>query len=446
MHDYGWNHIGAREKQTILSGFESGETLGGPYHMEIHPTDRCDIACRFCSTQKLRSRTELTRGTVDRLLDQAVTAGVRSVSISGGGEPLVGDIGRHVITRLAEHGVPVAHIATNGLGLDSEVGAALISGRCDQIRISLNVADRDDYSRMMGVGPACFDRVVANIRRLNEMRKGHRRTRLIVQFLVDRSNFRSVPEIYRFGRSLGVDGMIFNGLSYVEPADRMSPSEISELVDLYRQVLEEDEYRFIIGIHNYEHDLSDQLHAVEAAIGVRRGSRTRFRRLRDFIGRRETPRKTIEHRRWMKARSGSRAMAALHGEPCLLPWYSMIIRADGSVPPCCTRQHASVATVETDPLVSIWRGARMAALRRQLRAAVLGERRELGGGHPGDQICSAVNSAGFQCPFKATFYRHDLRFSRRLAEIVEQARSHPAVIADATTSARRPAGVHHSAI
>lgn len=441
MHDYGWNHIGAREKQTILSGFEAGEALAGPYHMEVHPTDRCDIACRFCSTQKLRSRAELTRNTIDRLLDQAVSAGVRSVSISGGGEPLVGDIGRHLITRLAQHAVPVAHITTNGLGLDADVCAALISGGCDQIRISLNVADRDDYSRMMGVGPACFDRVVENIRRLSAMKKGHRRTSVIVQFLIDRSNFRSVPEIYRFGRSLGVDRMLFNGLSYVEPADRMTPSEISELVDLYRQVLEDDEYRFIIGIHNYEHDLSDQLHAVEAGIGVRRGSRSRIRRLTDFIGRRETPRKTIEHRRWMKARSGSRAMAALHGEPCLLPWYSMIIRADGSVPPCCALQHASVATLETHPLESIWRGAEMAALRRQLRAAALGQRPEHADGHPADQICSLAGGAGFQCPFRATFYRHDLRFSRRLAETVERVRSHAPVPVGASLSGRRSTGV-----
>jgi len=444
MHDFGWNQIGAAEKQTILSGFSAGEALGGPYHMEIHPTDRCDIACRFCSTQKLRSRSELTTEAIDRILSQAIDAGVRSVSISGGGEPLVGGAGRHIIARLAEHNLPIAHITTNGLGLDREVSAALISGGCDQIRISLNVADRDDYSRMMGVGPACFDRVVENIRRLVAMKKGHPQTTVIVQFLTDHHNFRSVPEMYRFGRSLGVDKMLFNGLSYVEPPDRMRETEVSELVEFYRRILEEDEYRFIIGIHSYELDLADQLHTIEARIGARRNSRSQLRRLTDYLARREAPRRTLDHRRWMKARSGSRTMAALHGEPCLMPWYSMIIRADGSVPPCCALQHSSVATVEDRDLMSIWRGSTMATLRRQLRAAALGQTYAPLIDHPADQICAVGAGSEFQCPFKATFYRHDLPFSRRLADVVEDSRAHAVALRNDAAVVGRQSATHAS--
>jgi len=186
------------------------------------------------------------------------------------------------------------------------------------------VADRDDYSRMMGVGPACFDRVVENIRRLVAMKKDHPQTT------------------------------------------------------------------------------------------------------------------TIAHRRWMKARSGSRTMAALHGEPCLLPWYSMIIRADGSVPTCCALQHSSVATVEERDLTSIWHGARMTTLRRQLRAAALGHQYERVADHPADQICAVGTGTGFQCPFKATFYRHDLPFSRRLAGVVEDTRAHAVALrSDASVVGRK---------
>jgi len=64
----------------------------------------------------------------------------------------------------------------------------------------------------------------------------------------------------------------------------------------------------------------------------------------------------------------------------------------------------------------------LATLRRQLGSAALGRPFTRVSGHPADQICSAGSGAGFDCPFKATFYRHDLRFSRRLAEIVEEAR------------------------
>ncbi len=167
MHDYGWSQLAAADRRTILSGFESGKTLGGPYHLEVHPTDRCSISCVFCSTRRIRRGAEIDEANIDRLLEQAVDSDVRSISISGGGEPLFGRAGRRLIQRMENADLPIAHLTTNGVDLDEEVAVELLAARCEQVRISLNTIGRDDYSRMMRTRPELFDRVVRNVRRLS---------------------------------------------------------------------------------------------------------------------------------------------------------------------------------------------------------------------------------------------------------------------------------------
>jgi uncharacterized Fe-S cluster-containing radical SAM superfamily enzyme len=56
MHDYGWDRPSSLDRGTILAGFAMGEALGGPYHLAIRPTDRCNAACAFCSTRSATSR------------------------------------------------------------------------------------------------------------------------------------------------------------------------------------------------------------------------------------------------------------------------------------------------------------------------------------------------------------------------------------------------------
>jgi MoaA/NifB/PqqE/SkfB family radical SAM enzyme len=426
MHDYGWDRVSSHDRGTILAGFAVGEALGGPYHLEIHPTDRCNAACTFCSTRRLRERAEMATSAIADVLDQAKCLGVRSVSLSGGGEPLARPGGRWALSRLVALGIPVAHVTTNGLELDSEIRELLVAGGCTQLRISLNAADRDDYRRMMGVGPEGFDRVIGNIRRLVAHRDGPR-PHVIVQFLVDRHNFRSVPAMYRLGRALGVDRMVFNGLSYVADGDRMTAAEIGELVRLYRSVLERDEYRFILAIHNFEHDLSSALGGIERELGAERDARSRIGRMAELLNRRDqTLGQKLAHRRWMAVRAESRTLAREHGEPCLLPWYSMIVRADGTVPPCCVLQHRSVGSVAERRIEDLWHAPAMRGLRSRLRAAAVGDVASDDRRDPSDSVCAATGRAEFPCPFKATFYRHDLTFSRRLVGLVVQRHARPA--------------------
>ena len=54
MASFGWQHLTAEDKRELLRRIEIGDGGRGPLHVEIHPADRCNIDCFFCSTATLR--------------------------------------------------------------------------------------------------------------------------------------------------------------------------------------------------------------------------------------------------------------------------------------------------------------------------------------------------------------------------------------------------------
>lgn len=87
-----------------------------PYHVQLYPTDRCNLKCTFCSCAN-KDGARLTLSAVARLADELPLLGCRAVTISGGGEPLCHPQLNEIIGVLADNGLQVG-LTTNGLLLD----------------------------------------------------------------------------------------------------------------------------------------------------------------------------------------------------------------------------------------------------------------------------------------------------------------------------------------
>ena len=61
---------------------------------------------------------------------------------------------------------------------------------------SLNAVDAADYTRMLKVKPALFDKVLENIRALVAWRGESIHPSIVVQFLVDRMNVHRLVDMY----------------------------------------------------------------------------------------------------------------------------------------------------------------------------------------------------------------------------------------------------------
>jgi sulfatase maturation enzyme AslB (radical SAM superfamily) len=202
---HGWAEIDTERKREIIAAIAGGTSTRGPVHAELDVTDRCNVACYFCNQQDVRTKEQLSIEHVRRLVDELVEGGLKSVRLSGGGDPLyhreIGEIFDHLNAR----GVVVDNLTTNGALLNPEVARRLIDYEAREAVISLNAVDEADYHRMMQVPPGIFHKVLANVRHLVESRSESRRPEVVVQFLLDRSNYERLPEMYELGRTLGAD-------------------------------------------------------------------------------------------------------------------------------------------------------------------------------------------------------------------------------------------------
>lgn len=145
---------GLSGKYSILKVFHDKEKMGAflegrvsaPIAVRLKPTNRCNHKCFYCvyeSTfsgihQNMSRRDELPKPKVMEILDDLKEMGVRAVTFSGGGEPLVHPNIVQILQRTRDNGLGYSMI-TNGLELAGE-RAEIMSG-ADWVRISLDYAD-----------------------------------------------------------------------------------------------------------------------------------------------------------------------------------------------------------------------------------------------------------------------------------------------------------------
>ncbi len=136
--------------QEALRDLRNGK--GRPITTHVMCTDRCNFSCSFCSVQH-RAGDTLPFAKIMDYLKQLVPLGLKSVILSGGGNPLLYRDGQADFNTLVEHihglGLEIGLI-TNGLPLVTVDGRATWKGvklstidKCTWIRLSLSGWDHE---------------------------------------------------------------------------------------------------------------------------------------------------------------------------------------------------------------------------------------------------------------------------------------------------------------
>lgn len=418
MSRLGWQYLTADDKAAILRGVRDGTVYGGPYHLEIYPSDRCNIDCFFCSTASLRGNDELPLARIEELIGEAKQAGVRSIRLAGGGEPLFHRKTKDLLRLIGSNGIPIENITTNAVLLGEEVSGILLDGQCDEIIVSLNTADGESYSRMMQTPARNFERVLTNVRHLiaERKRRGKRDPKIMLQFLVWKENFRSIPQMYALARDLDVDMILFNGLAFLRPDQEMSKEETAEMMRLYEDVVRIDEYRRIVQIDSFEQDILPALETMNVRLDAERRGRGVLARAAHLITRRDlTWREKIEHHR--NAREGRRIekLSAGLDDPCIVGWHTMVVRTGGPVGPCCILQGSPLGNIFQQSLREVWYGDDYARFRRELSTIIAaGENWQHDPGRDQTVVPMCGGKGTSRCPIKGFYYKPDLRFLRQL--------------------------------
>jgi len=191
-------------KETIMVRYK-------PIRLGIFVTGRCNLACSMCLTHsplipnnpfKYQGSKDMGLKTFQDILKKFPSA--LHVSIIGNGEPLLNpDI--FSIIHYAKKKKKNVTIFSNGLILDQYIDQ-LLEHNVDSINVSINAINGDEYQRFTGHGPSVFSKCLENLKKLcQEKTKRKNPIKIFCSIIVDKQNYKTMPEMIKFAENIGVD-------------------------------------------------------------------------------------------------------------------------------------------------------------------------------------------------------------------------------------------------
>jgi MoaA/NifB/PqqE/SkfB family radical SAM enzyme len=347
---HGWAEVSRERKREIIDAIVSNQPTRGPVHAELDLTDRCNVACYFCNQQDLRTKEQIPLQKTTELIDELAGTGLRSVRLSGGGDPLFHREINDVLAHLAARSIVVDNLTTNGVALTRDIAEYLVANQAREVVFSLNAVDAADYARMMKVKPALFDKVLANMRTLVEVRGTSIYPSIVAQFLLDRANITRIPEMYDLARAIGVDRIAMNAVLEIprERIDRellLRPEDAELAEPFIEEVLRKDSDAGLLQIDFAVHGWNAVMQRVRERVGVQ-------------------PTNMYVTATSFSERNGG----------CFFAWYTAAVTGNGDIRPCCLLLNPDVkplGNIHEKPISEHWRGEAFQKMRAEMREVLL---------------------------------------------------------------------------
>jgi MoaA/NifB/PqqE/SkfB family radical SAM enzyme len=186
------------------------EKITAPLHVRVKPTNRCNHKCAFCSydpqtgdigVRNEANRTdELPKEKIHEILEDFREIGVKAITFSGGGEPLIYPHIKTAMEKTLNYGINLA-IITNGQKLNGR--RADILANANWVRISSDASDANVFSKSRKVPNADFDELTDNIRNFAKIKNP--KCELGINYVVHHLNADQVYRSVKHFKDLGVN-------------------------------------------------------------------------------------------------------------------------------------------------------------------------------------------------------------------------------------------------
>ena len=136
-----------------------------PITMDIAWSRRCNAACSFCAAKTQASASpslDIPREKALEFLDDAAEIGVKGISLISDGESTLVDYYAESIEYADKLGIKVG-LGSNGIAYNREMLERILP-HTSYLRFNFSAGTKARYSEIMGVKPAIYDKVIANIR------------------------------------------------------------------------------------------------------------------------------------------------------------------------------------------------------------------------------------------------------------------------------------------
>ena len=293
----------------------------------IEVTNHCNLLCETCPRTFVTYETPQTLSWENflRIIEQFPE--MQRAVLHGIGEPLMNKDLPRMIETLKARGVTVL-FNSNAVLLNETWGRALIASGLDELRCSVDGADPRTYARVRGA--PVFHKVVQNLKRFRELQRelGVSTPRVSLWMTGMRENIGELPDLVRLAAYMGVPEVYVQRMVYY--LDHTSPPGLMDsghaLFDEYdawvdRILAESETLAQALGVTLRASGATDPRHSLA-------------------ISQQDSPRP------WA---------------PCMRPWTTAYVTANGNCLPCCvspfaTRNYDSLkmGNLFDQPFEEIW--------------------------------------------------------------------------------------------
>ncbi|MGN0141585.1 MAG: radical SAM/SPASM domain-containing protein [Roseburia sp.] len=179
-----------------------------PIYIRIKPTNMCNQNCYYCGSKDENVPEERTfdrtamipREKMHEIINDISEMGVKAVTFSGGGGPLIYPYIEETLELIKSKGIDYS-VITNGQALDGKKAELLSDAKW--IRVSLESACAETYSKIRGVHT--FDKVINNIRNFVKI-KGNACT-VGINCVITRDNYTEIYDLCKIIAETGADNI-----------------------------------------------------------------------------------------------------------------------------------------------------------------------------------------------------------------------------------------------
>ena len=231
----------------LLGAIRDGKRVA-PVYIRIKPTNICNENCYYCHYKNAYLNLDdyhphdyIPREKMLEIIEDMCVMGVKAVTFSGGGEPLVYPYIKEAMEKILAAGIDLSMI-TNGVLLEGE--AAEMLARAKWVRMSIDSADGDMYAQIRGVKPETFTRLCDNIAAFAKIKQAN--CELGVNFVVTKYNHEQVYAMAKLMQSLGVNHIKYAALQSNATEKYHAPFKDQVMADIAKaRELENEHFRII---------------------------------------------------------------------------------------------------------------------------------------------------------------------------------------------------------
>lgn len=186
-----------------------------PVRIELHPTNKCNLKCRFCwqsATKNQDTSSELSDEKLFSLVKEAGEWGIKEWIISGGGEPLIRKNATLKVMSLIKKYNMWGQLTTNGTLLEDKSARNIVNMGWNQIQFSIDGPDAKTHDYLRSVKGA-FEKATENAKSLSNYKRSENKDLPYLGFntVLNRLNYDKLPEMIELCYKVG------SQLVYFEP-------------------------------------------------------------------------------------------------------------------------------------------------------------------------------------------------------------------------------------